>query len=249
VNYNSPSEIASAPACRSMTEFISGISVVRFAASYLVALACEASRPLFRSGPARSGSRGLRHRRISRPYAVSRLEGGERAGSSALEPFDRYLLAAWLSAGSYLWLPGEPAARQVGLFLLPVVLGLVGPRQLSSRGSVSAEPGHAGVGRHSRLVQRWRRASPWRGAVAGLMWLDPGHTADPQPTPAQGLRLPSLELLAATTGRAAGSPPGPRPRASARGSCSTPSIGNAACSKPCPGTILSCSGWGCSSPG
>ena len=33
-----------------MGEFVAGISVVCFAASYLVALACEGSRLLFRSG-------------------------------------------------------------------------------------------------------------------------------------------------------------------------------------------------------
>ena len=33
-----------------MIEFVSGISVVCFAASYAVALVCEASRLLFRSG-------------------------------------------------------------------------------------------------------------------------------------------------------------------------------------------------------
>jgi hypothetical protein len=84
----------------SMIEFVSGISVVCFAASYAVALACEASRLLFRSGV-----RGA----AMIAFAVAGLVAHTlflvwRATHEPAVPlssaFDWYLLAAWLLASA-----------------------------------------------------------------------------------------------------------------------------------------------------
>jgi hypothetical protein len=47
--------------------------------------------------------------------------------------YDWYLLAAWVLAGGYLWLMASNPKTPFGLFMLPIVLGLIGAAQLSSR--------------------------------------------------------------------------------------------------------------------
>jgi hypothetical protein len=107
-----------------MTAFLSGISVFCFVASYAVALACEASRLVFRSGV-----RGA----VMVAFAAAGLLAhtlflGWRAVNAAAmplsSPFDWYLLAAWLLAAGYLYLTVINPRTPVGLFMLPVVLAL-----------------------------------------------------------------------------------------------------------------------------
>jgi hypothetical protein len=186
-----------------MTEFISGISVVCFAASYLVALACEASRPLFRSGLRGAVLVGF----ATAGFLAHTLFLAWRAAHEPNVPlssaFDWYLLAAWLLAGGYLWLLVANPRTQVGLFLLPVVLGLVGAAQLSSRAPFPQSPATQVWGVIHGSFNLAASVAVAGGAVAGLMWLIQATRLTRKRTPAQGLRLPSLELLAATTGRAA----------------------------------------------
>jgi len=186
-----------------MTEFISGISVVCFSASYLVALACEASRPLFRSGLRGAVLVGF----ATAGFLAHTLFLAWRAAHEPNVPlssaFDWYLLAAWLLAGGYLWLLVANPRTQVGLFLLPVVLGLVGAAQLSSRAPFPQSPATQVWGVIHGSFNLAASVAVAGGAVAGLMWLIQATRLTRKRTPAQGLRLPSLELLAATTGRAA----------------------------------------------
>jgi hypothetical protein len=92
---------------------------------------------------------------------------------------------------------------QVGLFLLPVVLGLVGAAQLSSRAPFPQSPATQVWGVIHGSFNLAASVAVAGGAVAGLMWLIQATRLTRKRTPAQGLRLPSLELLAATTDRAA----------------------------------------------
>ncbi|MFM8433983.1 MAG: hypothetical protein ACKOBP_01360 [Planctomycetia bacterium] len=186
-----------------MTAFISGISVVCFAASYLVALGCEASRPLFRSGVRGALLVGF----AAAGFFAHTLFLAWRAATEPAVPlssaFDWYLLAAWLLAGGYLWLLLANPRTQVGLFVLPVVLGLVGAAQLSSRAPFPQSPATQIWGAIHGSFNLAASVAVAGGAVAGLMWLIQATRLARKRTPAQGLRLPSLELLAATTGRAA----------------------------------------------
>ncbi|MFY8222314.1 MAG: hypothetical protein ACOVJ6_10450 [Pirellulales bacterium] len=186
-----------------MTEFISGISVVCFAASYFVALACEASRPLFRSGLRGAILVGF----ATAGFLAHTLFLVWRAANEPNVPlssaFDWYLLAAWLLAGGYLWLLVANPRTQVGLFLLPVVLGLVGAAQLSSRSPFPQSPATQVWGAIHGSFNLAASVAVAGGAVAGLMWLIQAARLARKRTPAQGLRLPSLELLTDATGRAA----------------------------------------------
>ncbi len=186
-----------------MTAFLSGISVVCFAASYLVALGCEASRPLFRSGVRGAVLVGF----AAAGFFAHTLFLGWRAATERAVPlssaFDWYLLAAWLLAGGYLWLMLANPRTQVGLFLLPVVLGLIGAAQLSSRVPFPQSPATQVWGVIHGSFNLAASVAVAGGAVAGLMWLIQAARLASKRAPAQGLRLPSLELLATTSRRAA----------------------------------------------
>ncbi|NDC53074.1 MAG: hypothetical protein EBZ74_01995 [Planctomycetia bacterium] len=186
-----------------MTTFISGISVVCFAASYLVALVCEASRPLFRSGLRGAVLVGF----AAAGFLAHTLFLGWRAATEPAVPlssaFDWYLLAAWLLAGGYLWLLAANPRTQVGLFVLPVVLGLVGAAELSSRAPFPQSPATQVWGAIHGSFNLAASVAVAGGAVAGLMWLIQAMRLARKRSPAQGLRLPSLERLADVSGRAA----------------------------------------------
>lgn len=187
-----------------MSAFLSGISVVCFTASYAVALGCEASRLLFRSG-----IRGI----VMVGFAAAGLVAhtlflGWRAVTESAVPLsspaDLYLLLAWLLAAGYLWLALANPRTPVGLFLLPIVLALVGVATFAP--NTPSPLLHDSTSRfwgwcHAALHLVWTVAVVL-AAVAGLMWLiQAGRLARKQP-PIRGFRMPSLERLAVLMYRA-----------------------------------------------
>ena len=184
-----------------MIEFVSGISVVCFAASYAVAFACEASRLVFRSGV-----RGA----AMIAFAAAGLVAHTlfllwRAANEPVVPlssaFDWYLLAAWALAACYLWLTLANPRTPIGLFLLPLVLGLVGAAQVSSRAPFPQSPATQIWGAIHGGFNLAASVAVAIGATAGIMWLiQAGRLARKQP-PHRGFRMPSLEKLSQTTGR------------------------------------------------
>ena len=187
-----------------MNAFLSGISLVCFAASYAVALVLEASRPLFRSGV-----RGM----AMLAFAVAGLLAHTlflawRAFSEPVvplsSPFDWYLLAAWLLAAGYLWLTLSNPKTPVGLFLLPVVLLLVGAAQLSSREPFPQSPATQAWGVIHGMFNLAASVAVALGGVAGVMWLIQAGRLERKRRPAQGFRMPSLERLAHVTSRTPG---------------------------------------------
>jgi hypothetical protein len=178
-----------------MADFVSRISVVCFAASYAVALACEASRLVFRSGVrgavmiAFAGAGLLAHTL----FLLWRAVDGQAAPLSS--PFDWYLLAAWLLAAISLWYTLANPRTPVGLFMLPIVLALVGAATLASREPFLQSPATMVWGRIHGSFNLAMSVSVAIGGIAGLMWLiQAGRLARKQP-PAQGFRMPSLERL------------------------------------------------------
>jgi hypothetical protein len=104
---------------------LSGISIVCFSASYAVALALEISRLFFRM-PVRLivmigfAAAGLLAQTL---YLSHRAQTGTMPLSSW---HDWYLIAAWVIAAAYLCLAMSRPQTNVGLFLLPVALALIG---------------------------------------------------------------------------------------------------------------------------
>ena len=187
-----------------MTTFLSGISIVCFVASYAVALGCEASRLVFRSGV-----RGM----VMVGFAAAGLVAhtlflGWRAVSESTvplsSPFDWYLLAAWLLAAGYLWLALTNPRTPVGLFLLPVVLALVGAAVLASREPFLQSPAAQVWARIHGSFNLAFSVSVALGAVAGMMWLIQAGRLTSKKPPLKGFRMPSLERLALVTHRTLG---------------------------------------------
>ena len=184
-----------------MTAFLSGISVVCFVASYAVALACEASRLVFRSGV-----RGA----VMVAFAAAGLLAhtlflGWRAINEAAvplsSPYDWYLLAAWLLAAGYLYLTVANPRTPMGLFVLPVVLALIGAAQASSRAPFPQSPATQVWGAIHGSFNLAASVAVALGAIAGLMWLIQAGRLARKQAPLAGFRMPSLERLAAVTAR------------------------------------------------
>ena len=184
-----------------MADFVSRISIVCFAASYAVALACEASRPLFRSGLRGAAMIGFAAAGLVAHTLFLVWRGMSESAAPLSSPFDWYLLAAWLLAAGSLWLTLANPRTPVGLFLLPVVLALVGAATLASREPFLQSPASRIWGRIHGSFNLAASVSVAVGAAAGLMWLiQAGRLARKEPAP-RGFRMPSLERLARLTQR------------------------------------------------
>ena len=184
-----------------MAAFLSGVSVVCFAASYAVALACEASRLVFRSGVRGAVMVGFAAAGL---LAHTLFLGWRAANEPAIplsSPFDWYLLAAWLVAAAYLYLTLANPRAPLGLFMLPVVLGLVGAAELSSQRPFPQSPATQVWGAIHGLFNLAASVSVAFGAIAGIMWLIQAARLARKRPPLAGFRLPSLERLAHVAGR------------------------------------------------
>ena len=184
-----------------MVEFMSGISVFCFAASYAVALACEASRLVFRSGVRGAAMIAFAAAGLLAHTLFLAWRAAHEPAVPLSSAFDWYLLAAWMLAGGYLWLTFANPRTPVGLFMLPVVLGLIGAAQLSSRAPFPQSPATQVWGAIHGIFNLAASVAVAIGALAGVLWLiQAGRLARKQP-PLRGFHLPSLERLFHTTGR------------------------------------------------
>lgn len=183
-----------------MQQFLSGISVTCFVGSYLVALALELTRPLFRvpvRGVVTVGFiiAGLLSHLV---YLVMLADPSAGTAETGLLAgwYSWSLLLAWALAACYLVLYLRRPDTTIGYFLLPPVLGLV---------------------LLALLVQDWepftrqRAAGFWRsvhgfsmlvgatavllGFVAGMMFLVQSVRLKQKRAASRGLRLPTLEWL------------------------------------------------------
>jgi ABC-type uncharacterized transport system permease subunit len=187
-----------------MNAFLSGISLVCFAASYAVALALEASRPLFRSGVRGMAMLGFAVAGLVAHTLFLAWRAVSEPAVPLSSPFDWYLLAAWLLAGGYLWLTLSNPKTPVGLFLLPVVLLLVGAAQLSSREPFPQNPATQTWGVIHGMFNLAASVTLALGGVAGVMWLIQAGRLERKQRPTMGFRMPSLERLAHVTARTPG---------------------------------------------
>jgi len=174
---------------------LSGISIICFSASYAVALALEVSRLFFRM-PVRLivmigfVLAGLLAHSL---YLWHRAQTGTMPLSSW---YDWYLIAAWIITGVYVGLALSRPQTNVGLFLLPVALTLIG---------VAYEFRDDAAFPRDRALQMWGIAHGLMlllgtvavslGFSAGLMYLVQSWRLKHHVPPRAGLKLPSLEWL------------------------------------------------------
>ena len=186
-----------------MADFVSRISVVCFAASYGVALAFEVTRLWFRSGVRGATMVGF----VTAGLLAQTLYLVWRAATVTALPlssaFDWYLLAAWMLAAGSLWMTLANPRTPVGLFVLPVVLGLIGAAELSSREPFPQSPATQIWGIIHGSFNLAMSVAIVLGGLAGSMWLIQAGRLARKQAPLQGFRMPSLEKLSLWSSRMA----------------------------------------------
>ena len=182
-----------------MLEFVSRISVVCFVASYAVALACEASRLLFRSGVRGAVMVGFAAAGLVAHTAFLLWRAASEAAIPLSSPFDWYLLAAWVLAAGSLALTLANPRTPIGLFILPVVLALIGAATLSSREPFPQSPATQVWGVIHGSFNLAASLAVAAGAIAAVMWLFQAGRLARKQAPMRGFRMPSLERLFETT--------------------------------------------------
>ena len=185
-------------------DFLSKITVTCFAASYLVALACEITRLFFRL-PVRwvvmfgFGLAGL----FAHAAYLSWQANWTGGGNSPLVNWSSWcLLVALFLVLAYLWLTYRHPNAQTGLFILPAALALIGIAEL-----MRETPGF----KESNARTIWNSihggflllatASMFLGFVVGLMYLFQSVRLKQKKKKSSRFKLPSLEWLKKSTER------------------------------------------------
>lgn len=171
------------------------ISLICFASSYAISLVLEITRMFFRSS-----IRGT----IILGFAAVGLFAhtwflGNRAFTAGESPLsslhDWFLIAAWLLTVVYiyLWLYHPRAA--IGVFVLPLVLGLVAAAHFAPQEPLVPSSASSIWGIIHGAFLLMGTVSLLVGFMAGTMYLVQSYRLKHKLPPVQGFKLPSLEWL------------------------------------------------------
>ncbi|MGA2034625.1 MAG: cytochrome c biogenesis protein CcsA [Thermoguttaceae bacterium] len=183
--------------------FMSGISIICFAGSYTVALALELSRLLFRSAVRGFVLLGFAGAGLVAHSAFLYYRALRTNGTPLSSSQDWFLLAAWVLVVVYLYLLCYYPKTNFGLFLLPLVLGLIGTAKYCADarpfGQMPASKVWGLIHGTSILLAT---VTVLVGFAAGMMYLHQSARLKRKHAPGRGVRLPSLEWLARLNSRA-----------------------------------------------
>lgn len=183
---------------------MSGISTICFAASYAVALVLELTRPLFRSGLRGVLMVGFAAAGLFAHTVFLYYRAISDAGLPLSSKQDWYLVAAWVLAGVYLYLTAYYPKRAFGVFLLPLVLGLIAIGTfLADATPFPRQPASQIWGAIHAVALLLAAVSVLVGAVAGALYLWHERRIKHKRPPGR-LRLPSLEWLHRATSHSLG---------------------------------------------
>jgi hypothetical protein len=173
------------------------VSIVCFAASYGVALLLEVSRLFFRL-PVRLvvmlafAAAGLIAHTLF-------LWNQAQVGISEGVPFSSwhlwFLMAAWLVAAVYIVLAATRPHAAIGIFMLPLVLGLILAALFADRTAFPRDDAIAAWGSMHGIALLLGTVTMALGFVAGVMYLVQSYRLKHKLPPRPGFRLPSLEWL------------------------------------------------------
>jgi ABC-type uncharacterized transport system permease subunit len=175
---------------------LSRIGILCFAASYLIVLALEISRLVFRSGVRGAfmlgwAAAGLLAHSI---YLYYQAVGSDGVPLSSWR--DWFLVAAWFLMVVYLYLVFYNPRNMLGVFLLPLVLGLIGMAWfVVSPAPFARQPASQIWGGIHGVSIGLAAAAMLLGFASGLMYLWQDHRLKHKIPPGKGLKLPSLEWL------------------------------------------------------
>jgi len=175
---------------------LSRVGIICFAASYAIVLAMEVSRLLFRSGIrgafmlAWAGA-GLFAHTVYLYYRAANTTGVPLSSWR-----DWYLVAAWALMAVYLYLLYFNPRTSIGLFLLPIVLGLIGIAAFAASATpFPREPASKVWGAIHGASLAAAAVSMLVAFAAGVMYLEQMRRLKRKRPMGQGPRLPSLEWL------------------------------------------------------
>jgi ABC-type uncharacterized transport system permease subunit len=182
----------------------SGVNMLCFTASYAVALALEVvglwSRPRWRRlAVVLAAVAGI----VAHTWYL-----GQRAvlGASAplSSPHDWYLAAAWVLAVIYVGLVLYQPRASVGLFLLPVMLGLIAVARGAGRDAIADFQAPRIWGLIHGVFLMLGAVAVLLGFVAGMMYLLQSYRLKRKLPADSNFRLPSLEWLERVNSRSLG---------------------------------------------
>jgi len=182
---------------------LSGVSVTCFAASYAVALVLEITRLFFRSGIRGALMLGFAGAGLVAHTAFLAYRAAETTGSPLSSKQEWYLIAAWILVVVYLYLTSYHPKTAFGVFLLPMVLGLIGVGALlADAAPFTRMPSSELWGTIHGTSVLLATVSVLIGLTAGLMYLWQAYRLKHKLPARTGLRLPSLEWLQRVNSRA-----------------------------------------------
>lgn len=183
---------------------MSGINMLCFSASYAIALALEvlglwSQAQIRRVALLVAASAGL----VAHTWYL-----GRRVSETTTAPLathqDWYILAAWALAIIYLAAKFYYKKSSMGLFLLPVVLGLIGASRFAATVPLATFQAPRFWGRLHGLFLMLGTVAVLLGFVAGLMYLLQSYRLKHRSSVVDKLRLPSLEWLERVNSRSLG---------------------------------------------
>ncbi|MBC8352111.1 MAG: cytochrome c biogenesis protein CcsA [Planctomycetes bacterium] len=179
---------------------LSEMTITCFAACYVMALVVELSRLFFRWRvstivPLALSTIGLLAHSL---YLIGQAqhELSQRVTSPLSSWYDFCLLAAWVVTGAYLGLMIRRRENALGVFLLPLVLGLIGVAAFFQDATpFPARTAHNVWRLVHGLTLMLGTTAVTLGFATGLMYLLQAYRLKRKLPPTRGFRMPSLEWL------------------------------------------------------
>jgi ABC-type uncharacterized transport system permease subunit len=174
---------------------LSNIAIICFAAPYAIALAIELASLKIHVSWRRGWLLVAAIAGLAAHSGYLWARASEAQAAPLASPAEWLLLAAWSLAVVYLsailYLPRAPS----GLFLLPLVLGLIAASLTASREPFAPERASQFWGSFHGTVLLLATVSVCLGFAAGVMYLLQSYWLKRRLAPGRELRLPSLEWL------------------------------------------------------
>jgi ABC-type uncharacterized transport system permease subunit len=183
---------------------LTGINILCFSASFAVALALEIAglwtRPRWRRlAVMLAATAGI----VAQTWYLA-VRAGQAPAAPLSSQHDWYLAAAWMLAVVYIGVVLYYPRASMGLFLLPVMLGLIAAAHWASREPLASFQASRVWGRLHGVFLMLGTVAVLIGFVAGLMYLVQSCWLKYKLPASDRFRLPSLEWLERVNGRSLG---------------------------------------------